>query len=100
MMARQHGWHFNVVPKVNFDDGIESVRYMFPRIRIDKANCSLAIRALREYQRSYDELKARFEPKPLDNWAIHIADAFRYLGVQYKRLYAVPQAQTFYSTSM
>ena len=100
MMARQHGWNFLVVPKVNFDDGIESVRYMFPRLRIDKANCALAIRALREYQRAYDEAKARFDPKPLDNWAVHIADTFRYLGVQYKRLYDIPQAPTTYKTSM
>ena len=100
MQARKHGWHFQVVPKVNFEDGIEAVRYMFPRLRIDKLNCSLALRALREYQRNYDEKKARFDSKPLDNWAVHIADAFRYLGVQYKRLYDIPQAPSTYSTSM
>ena len=98
IQARKHGWHFQMVPKVSFEDGLESVRYMFPRIRIDKSNCSLLIRALREYQREYDEVKARFAPKPLDNWAVHIADAVRYLGVQYKRLYAIPQAPTTYST--
>jgi len=100
MQARKYGWHFHMVPKVSFEDGIESCRYMFPRLRIDKVNCSLAIRALREYQRDYDEVKARFEPKPLDNWAQHIADAFRYLGVQYKRLYDIPQAPQTYQTSM
>ena len=99
MLARKHGWHFQMVPKVSFEDGIEATRFMFPRLRIDKVNCSLALRALREYQRNYDEKKARFDPKPLDNWAQHIADAFRYLGVQYKRLYAVPQAPSTYSTS-
>jgi phage terminase large subunit len=100
MQARKHGWHFQMVPKVAFEDGLESVRYMFPRLRIHKVNCSLAIRALREYQRSYDEVKARFDPRPLDNWAVHIADAFRYLGVQYKRLYDVPMAPSTYSTSL
>lgn len=96
MQARKHGWHFIMVPKVAFEDGIEAVRYMFPRLRIDKVNCSLALRALREYQRDYDEEKARFDPKPLDNWATHIADAFRYLGVQYKRLYDIPQPPSTY----
>ncbi len=100
MQARKFGWQFHVVPKVNFEDGIESVRYMFPRLRIDKANCALAIRALREYQRAYDELKARFDPKPLDNWAVHIADAFRYLSVQYKRLYDIPLPTSTYSTTL
>jgi len=98
MQARKHGWHFQMVPKVSLEDGIEAVRFMFPRLRIDKSNCSLLIRALREYQRHYDDLKARFDPKPLDNWAIHIADAVRYLGVQYKRLYAIPQEPATYST--
>ena len=100
IQARKHGWHFQVVPKVNFEDGIEAVRYMFSRLRIDKINCSLAIRALREYQRKYDEIKARFDSKPLDNWAVHIADVFRYLAVQYKRLYDIPQAPHSYSSDL
>jgi hypothetical protein len=58
------------------------------------------VRALREYQREYDEVKARFDQKPLDNWAIHIADAFRYLAVQYKRLYDIPQEPSTYRTSL
>src|SRR5690606_24859823 len=28
--ARKHGWLLQVVPRVNFNDGIEAVRYMFP----------------------------------------------------------------------
>jgi len=99
-LARQNGWIFQVVPKVNVEDGIEAVRYMFPRLRVDKINCALLVRALREYQRLYDEVKACYAPKPLENWAIHIADAVRYLGVQYKRLYDIPQAPSTYSTSM
>lgn len=100
MQARQHGWHFIMVPKVSFEDGIEALRYVFPRLRVDKINCSLWVRAMREYQREYDEVKARFDPKPLDNWAVHIADSSRYLGVQYKRLYDIPMAPQTYSTSM
>jgi hypothetical protein len=41
--------------------------------------------------RRYDDVKARFDKKPLDNWAVHIADAFRYLAVNYKRLYDTHQ---------
>jgi hypothetical protein len=89
MQARKHGWHFQMVPKVAFEDGIEAVRYLFPRMRIDKLNCDLAIRALREYQREFKEDKGIYEKKPLDNWAVHIADAFRYLAVTYRRLYDI-----------
>ena len=100
MMARQHGWHFIMVPKVSVEDGIEATRYLLPRLRVDKVNCSLWVRAMREYQREYDEVKARFDPKPLDNWAVHIADMTRYLAVQYKRLFDIPSAPHTYATSM
>jgi len=98
MQARRYGWHFQMVPKVSLEDGIESVRYMFPRMRIDKINGDLAIRALREFQREFDEKRGVYKKAPLENWAIHIADAFRYLAVQYRRLYDVPGAPSTYST--
>ena len=99
MQARKHGWILQVVPKVNFEDGIEAVRYMLPRVRICKLNAAIGLRALREYMRNYDEVKARFDSKPLDNWATHIADAFRYLAVNYKRLYDIQQKTITYSTN-
>ena len=97
--ARAAGWMLQVVPKVNFEDGIEAVRYMFPRLRLDKNNCALTYRALREYQRAYKENQGIFSKKPLDNWAVHIADEIRYLAVNYRRLYDVPQPVRTYQTS-
>jgi phage terminase large subunit len=97
MQARRHGWHFIMVPKVSIEDGIEAMRYMLPRLRIDKLNADIGIRALREFQRKFDEIKGRFDPKPLDNWAVHIADAFRYLAVQYRRLYDIPAQPSTYN---
>ena len=99
MQARKHGWHFQMVPRVSFEDGIEAVRFMLPRVRINNPVCDLLVRAVREYQREWDEVKGRYKPKPLDNWAVHIADAVRYLGVQYKRLYSVPIPQSTYDYS-
>jgi hypothetical protein len=96
MMARKAGWMFQVTPKVNFDDGIEAMRYIFPKLRMDKNNCSLGVRALREYARHYDELNACFRPKPIHNWTSHIADALRYLAVNYRRLYDYHQAPQKY----
>jgi phage terminase large subunit len=100
MQARKHGWQLQVTPKVNFEDGIEAARYMFPRVRIDKLNCSLAIRALSEYQRSYNETTAAYSKIPLENWAVHIADAFRYLSTNYKRLYDVPSPPSQYQSNL
>jgi phage terminase large subunit len=100
MAARKHGWFFQVTPKINFEDGIESLRYIFPKLRIDKNNCQIGLRALREYQREYDELKACYKPKPLDNWATHIVDATRYLGVNYRRLFDIPHPPQTYTSSL
>lgn len=99
MIARRHGWHFQVTPKVNFEDGIESLRYIFPRLRINKLTCQIGVRALREYQREYDEQRACYKTKPLDNWATHIVDALRYLAVNYRRLYAIPMTPSQYEYS-
>lgn len=100
MMARKHGWMFQVTPKVNFEDGIEAMRYILPKIRIDKLNCPIGVRALREYQREYDEQRACYKSKPLDNWATHIVDALRYLAVNFRRLYDNPQSAIKYTTSL
>ena len=98
MQARKYGWHFNMVPKVAFEDGIEAVRYMLPRVRIDKTYCDLLVRALREYQRTFDEKLGTYKKQPLENWAVHIADGIRYLAVQYKRLYDINLPTAKYST--
>jgi len=100
MIARKHGWFFQVTPKVNFEDGIEAIRYIFPKLRIDKHNCPIGVRALREYQREYDELRACYKSRALDNWATHIVDALRYLAVNYRRLYDIPQKPVKYTTTL
>ena len=99
-IARQNGWFFQVTPKVNFEDGIEAMRYILPKLRIDKLNCAIGLRALREYQRQYDEQRACYRAKPLDNWATHIVDSLRYLGVNYRRLYDNPSSPITYTTSL
>jgi hypothetical protein len=100
MQARRHGWHFLVTPKVDIEDGIEAMRYVLPKCRIDKNGCDIGIRALREYQREYDEVKACYNPKPLHNWASHIVDGFRYLSLNYRRLYDTPMSQTTYKSAV
>ena len=96
MIARKKGWFFQVTPKVNFEDGIEALRYILPILRIDKLNCGIGLRAIREYQRQYDESRACYRAKPLDNWATHLVDSLRYLAVNYRRLYDNPGSVTKY----
>jgi hypothetical protein len=97
MQARRAGWNFQITPKLSLEDGIEALRYMLPRLRINTTECTLGIRALREYQREYDEANACFATKPLHNWASHIVDSLRYLAINYRRLYDIPLSKSVYS---
>lgn len=100
MQARKAGWIFQITPKLSVDDGIEALRFVLPKIRIDKNRCALGVRALREYRREYDELGACFKQKPVHDWSSNFVDALRYMATNYRRLYTIPQAQSTYSTSM
>jgi hypothetical protein len=96
MTARKHGWNFLVTPKVNFEDGIEAMRYLFRFLHISEPDCGLGIRAMREYQRNWLHEKGCYEEKPVHNWASHIMDALRYLALNYKRLFNVPTPPSSY----
>ena len=90
MSARKAGYIFAVTPKVNFADGIEQLRFVLDRVRIDKTKCSLGLRAIREYARKFDEANNKYSDKPQENWYLHAVDALRYLTVNYMRFYNVP----------
>jgi len=96
MLARKAGWHFQVTPKLDVEDGIEAMRYIFPKLKVNSDDVSIGVRAMREYRREYDEANACFKQKPLHNWSSNIMDALRYLAVNYRRLYDVPSAQRTY----
>jgi len=96
MQARKAGWFFTVTPKVDIEDGIEAMRFILPKTRINMPDCDLGARALREYQREYDDANACYRQKPLHNWASDIVDAFRYLALNHKRLYQAPMPMTTY----
>ena len=100
MKAREAGYNFQVTPKLSVHDGIEAIRYIFPKIRIDKTNCTIGLRAMREYQRIFDTGKGAYKKEPLENWAVHIVDALRYLAVNYRRLHDIPQAPIRYQSSL
>ena len=95
MKARQAGWLFQVTPKLDVEDGIEAMRVLLPKLRINKTE-GLLVRALNEYQREYDFERQVYANKPMHNWASHIVDAVRYLAVNYRRLFEVPQEMVKY----
>ena len=73
--------NITVLPRLDRELGINSVRLLLPRCSFDKRECDLGIEALRMYQTEWDEKNKIFKATPKHDWASHGADAFRYLAV-------------------
>ena len=80
-VAREMGIHFEVVPKLSVDDGIEAVRNLLPRCWFDRDRCAKGIEALRSYRRDMVARTGELSSRPLHDWSSHAADAFRYLAL-------------------
>lgn len=79
-VAKQHGIKFKLVPKTDVQSGIDLVRRVLNNVQFDLTRTNDGVRALKEYQKKWNEEKQMFEEKPLHNWASHGADGFRYLA--------------------
>jgi phage terminase large subunit len=84
-IARDLGLKFQIVPNIPIIDGIELARGLFPRLWIDSVKCKHLIKAIENYQKSYNEKYNVYSDKPLHDWSSHAADSFRYMAVQYSR---------------
>lgn len=71
-------------------DGISAVRQLFPRFWFDDERCANGIEGLRQYQTEWDDELKKFRDKPLNNWAAHPSDAFRYLAMAFRELREEP----------
>ena len=79
-IAAELGMHFNIVPKMPVQDGVNAVRSIMHRVWIDSERCSKLLSALYEYHREYDEKKGIFRQKAVHDHSSHGADAMRYLA--------------------
>ena len=79
-IAAELGLHFNVVPKMPIQDGINAVRSIMNRVWVDKIACGGLLSALYEYHREYDDKKGIFKQKAVHDHSSHGADAMRYLA--------------------
>lgn len=80
-----------VTPKVGIEDGIEAARMMFGNCYFEEEATEELIAALSFYHRELDDKKNVLDDKPEHDWSSHAADAFRYLGVNYKSLTRVDE---------
>lgn len=65
------GYEPSVVERGSPDTGIDMSRQILPRCYFDKEECSDGVRAMREYQKEWDENLGTYKSKPLHNWASH-----------------------------
>lgn len=83
--AKSLGIDFEIVPKLEIEDGIEAVRNFLSRCWFDKTKCDRGLSALRSYHKEWDEDNQVFKSKPEHDWASHGADAFRTFGVGFQQ---------------
>jgi hypothetical protein len=83
-----------VVPQAGLLDGINAARRTLPLCVFHERCEELGIAALEMYQREWDDDKKMFKANPLHNWASHLADAFRYLSMTWRKAYVKPEKVT------
>lgn len=53
------------------NDGIQEVRRLFPRVRIDSETCIQLVRCLENYKKEWDDKRKVFRDTPSHDWASH-----------------------------
>ncbi len=67
--------------KIRLEDGIETVRGLFPRIWIDETKCKYLIKCLENYRKEFDVRLETYKERPRHDKYSHGADAMRYLAI-------------------
>ena len=88
-----------IVPKLGVQHGIDAVRYVLKRVRIDQEKCFNGVEALRAYKRRYNELTKQYDNNPLHDWASDGSDGFRYLSLVVKDSMKFDKLQNFNDNS-
>lgn len=79
--AQELGIHFDIVPDVGVDEGIDRGRIMMAHLWVDKENCVKWLDTIGSYQQAWDKRRGMFLPKAQHNFASHAGDEHRYAGL-------------------
>jgi len=82
---RKMGIYPKVTPKLSIQEGIQKARQMIPYLRFRKGHTEELIDALNSYHYEYNEVKGVLSNKPVHDRSSHYADAFRYMGVNFRQ---------------
>ncbi len=80
-VAYQLGIRFRILPKLNLEDGIHSLKMILPRCWFNVETTQPLINALRQYHRKYNEKIKMFSNKPVRDWSSHACDSARYMAM-------------------
>lgn len=81
MIATKDGGVKSAVPNLSIEDGIDAVRRRISTLYIDKEKCAKAIKALKHYQKDFDEKNKVYRNNPKHDWSSHCADMMRYWAI-------------------
>lgn len=81
MIPTKDGGIKSAVPALSIEDGIDAVRRRLSTLYIDKEKCAKAIKALKHYQKDFDEKNKVYRNNPKHDWSSHCADMIRYWAI-------------------
>lgn len=91
------GLNPEVVPMASKLDGINAVRRTLPLCVFHERCEADGISALEMYRREWDDEKKTFKASEVHDWTSHLADAFRYLAMTWRKAFvAAPREETVF----
>ncbi len=78
--ARELGINAIVLPRDDFEVGIESARTMLAMTYLDEKKCKALIKALEHYHKKRNEKMECYSESPVHDWSSHFADSLRYMA--------------------
>lgn len=82
---RKLGIYPKITPKMSIAEGIQKARVMIPYLRFRKGHTEELLTALNSYHFEYNEVKGVLSSVPVHDRSSHYADAFRYMGVNFRQ---------------
>ena len=84
-MAKDLGIHFEMVPNISIQEGIETVRGIFHKLWFDSKNCKYLIKCIENYHKAFNERLNVYSDRPVHDFSSHACDALRYLSISINR---------------
>ena len=83
---KEYGLRPELCPDATKLDGINAARQTLARAVFHPRTEAEGISALEQYRREWDDEKKAFKANEIHDWSSHLADAFRYLSLSWRRV--------------